>query len=117
MLRRTIKKEGQTLLEYILVIICIVGALVAMQHYVKRAVQGRLRMAADQIGEQYEPKKLSGSRTTSIDRDITVKITQESFPLNGTEGTALLREEIIDKDEVTREGTETMGAFGSGLWE
>ncbi|GAI08597.1 unnamed protein product, partial [marine sediment metagenome] len=65
------RKNGQTLIEYAVVITCIIAALIAMQSYIKRALQGRLRSAADQIGEQYAPGRTTGSFTTTVNRDIT----------------------------------------------
>ena len=40
-----------------LLLVLIVAALIAMQVYLKRSIQGRLRSNADNIGEQYDPAK------------------------------------------------------------
>jgi len=58
-------RRAQSTLEYALVIAVVVGALVAMQVYVKRGVQGRLKSAADDIGEQYSPGNTTGTVTVS----------------------------------------------------
>ena len=56
MLRKLRKKiKGQSTVEYAVLIIIIIGALLSIQVYVKRGVQGRLRAAADDIGEQFSP--------------------------------------------------------------
>ena len=47
MLRR---RKGQSILEYALIIAVIVGALIAMQIFLKRSVQGKLRDSIDDIG-------------------------------------------------------------------
>ena len=48
-----------------MVVVAIIGALLAMQVYIRRGLQGRLRSGADEISvQQYEPGK--------IDSDITV---------------------------------------------
>ncbi|UCB56779.1 MAG: hypothetical protein JSV30_06195 [Candidatus Omnitrophota bacterium] len=112
------KKKAQTLLEYALVIACVAAALMAMQFYVKRAVQGRLRTAADQIGEQYEPGDVTGGFTVTVDRDITTNVEPEQeLIIEGEDGYATLRTDTFTKDEFERTGTETLGAFGSSLWE
>jgi Flp pilus assembly pilin Flp len=111
-MRRLNREDGQTFIEYTAVIACIIAALVAMQFYVKRALQGRLRSAADQIGEQYEPGKMSGSVTTTINRDISTEVNAEQpVEVEGKDGYATLRTEVINKDETIRRGTETVGPF------
>lgn len=47
------KRKGQSLLEYALILAAIVVAIVFMQTYVRRGLQGRLKGAADDIGEQF----------------------------------------------------------------
>ena len=47
--------RGQSTLEYAVLISVVVAALIAMQIYMKRGVQGKLRDATDQVGEQFRP--------------------------------------------------------------
>ena len=47
------RKRGQSTLEYAILIIIILGALLSVQVYIKRGIQGRLKQASDDIGEQY----------------------------------------------------------------
>lgn len=47
MWRRLYDKKGQSTGEYALVFAIILGAIVAMQTYVKRAIQGRVKSGAD----------------------------------------------------------------------
>ncbi|MFA5118831.1 MAG: hypothetical protein WC695_08290 [Candidatus Omnitrophota bacterium] len=49
------KKRAQSTLEYAVIIAVVVGALIAMQIYVKRGLQGRLRQATDDVGDQFSP--------------------------------------------------------------
>lgn len=56
-----IKRRAQSTLEYSLIVAVVVGALIAMQVYVKRGVQGRLKSATDDIGEQYSPGYTTGN--------------------------------------------------------
>ena len=105
-------RKGQTIIEYVVVITCIVAAFIAAQHYLRRALQGRLRSAADQIGEQYAPTNATGGITTTLDQDILTEIrTDEPVTVGGKSGYATYRKEDITKYDVTRSGTETMGAF------
>jgi len=45
------QKRGQSTLEYAVLIVVIIGALLTIQTYIKRGVQGRLKSAADDIGD------------------------------------------------------------------
>ena len=56
-------KRGQSVMETDVLILVIVGALIAMQVYLKRGIQGRLRSGVDSIGEQYDPQATSSSFT------------------------------------------------------
>lgn len=49
------KQRGQSTLEYVILIIIILGALLSIQFYIKRGIQGRLKSAADDIGDQFSP--------------------------------------------------------------
>jgi Flp pilus assembly pilin Flp len=59
------KFKGQSTLEYALIVAVVVGGLIAMQIYMKRGVQGKLRESTDQIGEQFDAEKTTVSRTTT----------------------------------------------------
>ena len=63
-------KKGQSALEFMVLIAIIVAALICMQSYVKRSVQGHMRNYADQVGDEdfYSP-----GLTTS---DFVIEITQ-----------------------------------------
>jgi len=71
------KIKAQSTLEYAMVIVCIAGALIAMQFYVKRSIQGRLRNVADEVGEQYSAK----TTTSTINQTITSNATVNGDPL------------------------------------
>lgn len=83
------RKEGQSTLEYAILIIIIIGALLSIQVYIKRGVQGRLKGAADDIGDQF-----SNGNTNVIKKMITSSQTQDTFVSGITEST-------LKKDEVT----------------
>ena len=51
-------------MEYAILIIIIIGALVSIQVYIKRGIQGRLKSAADDIGEQFSPGNTNSVITT-----------------------------------------------------
>ncbi|MBF0122641.1 MAG: hypothetical protein HQL21_04425 [Candidatus Omnitrophica bacterium] len=61
-----ISSKAQSLVEYSALVFVIVLSLVAMQAYMKRGLQGRWRDSADQLGEQYDPKTMTGSTTHTM---------------------------------------------------
>lgn len=59
-----LRNKGQSTLEYALVIAVIVAALIAMQTYIKRGFQGKLKSASDDMGEQFSPGASTYDYTT-----------------------------------------------------
>ena len=82
------KRKGQSTVEYALIIAIVVAGLLAMQFYVKRGYSGRLKSAADDMGDAYDPAKynatfkvLSQSDTTqTMTKDITVQTDYNDLP-------------------------------------
>lgn len=100
-----LKKRGQSTLEYALLIAIVVAALLAIRIYMKRGVQGRLRSATDDIGEQFDAKKTAYSYTTGRTGKVVEEVTSgvsSTFAGKGEKGTAEI---------VTRKGTETVDAW------
>ena len=60
------RKKGQSTLEYAVLIIIIIGALLSIQVYIKRGIQGRLKGAADDIGDQFSPGNTNWIQTMSV---------------------------------------------------
>ena len=72
-------KKGQSTLEYVILVVVVIMALLTVQTYFKRGVQGRMRSAADDIGKQYE-----GSTTNHTKRTISNTRTTETSSATGT---------------------------------
>ena len=98
--RRNRWNKGQTALEYIVLLIIVLGALLAIQNYFKRGLQGRWKAAVDDMGDQYDPRTadsavrhtLSQSTNTSIIAlneagGYWTKRTDESASTDRTQGT------------------------------
>ena len=77
MLRYLNQKRGQSTLEYSLIVAAVVAALIAMQVYLRRGVQGKIKQSADEIGEQFSPTNTTSSYTT------TTRVTTEEKTLGG----------------------------------
>lgn len=98
-------KKGQSLLEYSLILGAIIVGILFMQLYVRRAIEGRLRGAADDIGEQYSATgtfNFVTNRTSNIEEvtDATGQVTT-----------------TYHEDETVRTGNETMPAANEEYWE
>jgi uncharacterized protein (UPF0333 family) len=78
MLQYLNQKRGQSTLEYAVLAVVIIGALLTIQVYIKRGVQGRLKSAADDIGDQYSDGNANEIKTT-----VTSSNTEEQFGIAG----------------------------------
>jgi Flp pilus assembly pilin Flp len=70
-----LNKKAQSTLEYAVIIAVVVAALIAMQAYVKRGLQGKYKQASDDIGEQYSPGGTTSNQTIISHVDSTENIT------------------------------------------
>lgn len=61
-----LNKKGQNTLEYAVIIVIVVLALLSMQFYLKRGVQGKLREASDDISEGFSPTSTTYTRNTNM---------------------------------------------------
>ncbi len=52
--------RGQSTLEYSILAVIIIAALVSTQVYMKRGIQGRWKDSVDQLGDQYSPGLMCG---------------------------------------------------------
>jgi len=74
-----LNKKGQATLEYGIIIAVIVAALLTIQVYFKRGLQGRIRQASDDIGDQFSPGVTTGTRTTNSNANSFENIAGGSF--------------------------------------
>jgi len=73
------RKQAQSSLEYVTMVIIVIGALIAMQNYFKRGVQGRWRSSADGVGEQYDPMFTEASVTQRVRGNTITNIVTQNF--------------------------------------
>lgn len=95
-----LNRKGQSTLEYTIIIAVVVAAILVMQAYVKRAVQGRQRDSADDIGSQFSQDTVGNNITN---REA---YTNESIQPGGAYGGGVLttwtnQSQDIDKIEIT----------------
>jgi len=77
------KRKGQSSLELAIVIIIVIAALLSIQVYIKRGVQGRLRSAADDVGDQYS------TGNTNVRKVVTVTSNTQETLNGGTQSTVM----------------------------
>ncbi len=77
--------KGQTILEYTLIVVIILGVIIAMQVYVKRGIQGRWKSAADDFGGQYDPRNVNALIKYSTQSNSQSMV----HAVNGTLGTGV----------------------------
>ena len=83
-------KKAQSTLEYAILIIIVIGALLTIQIYIKRGVQGRLKQATDDIGAQFSPGNTNFHKTVS-----TNSRTEESF------ASGVTKSQMLGADQTT----------------
>lgn len=70
-----------------LLVMAIVAALILMQIYIKRAIQGHLRSNVESIGEQYDPTATNSSFSTRHESNITTITDMQTMPRTYRVGT------------------------------
>lgn len=96
-------KKAQSTLEYGVIIAVIVAALIAMQVYFKRGVQGKIRQSADDIGEQFSPGYTTGRTTTTTSVSSSETVTGGEQPITTSSSTQRQtrdnREDVADSNQ------------------
>ena len=100
MLRYLRKRKGQSTLEYAILIIIIIGALLSIQMYIRRGVQGRLRSASDDIGDQFSPGNTNYVQTISSSSK-----TLDEF---GVDGAGITRSELVEEESTNIEMSQNI---------
>jgi uncharacterized protein (UPF0333 family) len=97
MLQYLNQKRGQRTLEYAVLIVVIIGALLSIQVYMKRGIQGRLKSAADDIGDQYSDGNTNIIKTTNrySNTSETFNAGNTTSAINGNEVTNSTDNSII----------------------
>lgn len=108
-------EKGQTVLETAILFVILVFAFIAMQVYLKRGIQGRLRSGADSIGEQYDPNATTSDFTMNHISNVTT--TTSTVTALVDDGTGTMRNRLVTDitaqthyDNSRRTGYETVAA-------
>jgi hypothetical protein len=99
-------RKGQTTLEYIVLLIIVMGALLAISNYFKRGLQGRWKAAIDDMGDQYDPRVADSSvRHVLTQNTNTIIITMNDVGGYWTQRT----DDSLSTEQKT--GDVTIGAY------
>lgn len=72
MLIKLRKKIAQTTLEYAVLVVVVIGALLAIQTYLKRGIEGKIKGSTDDISsEQFEMNATTYNKTTTTHSSTT----------------------------------------------
>ena len=113
-------RKGQNTAEYAILIAVVIGAIIAMQLYVKRGLQGKVRDVTDNVGaglldagytkvtNQYEPYYNTNNYTVGQDQSVN-----EQYQTGG------LVARNSQSEKTTREGFSKSGVdiTGDDAWQ
>ena len=107
------KKTGQSTLEYTVLIVVIIGALLAASDYIKRGIQGRWKSAVDDLGDQYDPRTAKTDIIYAYVGNSDMKITTFNTMTGGvgsaSSGVYTFRTDSADSLEI-KQGSTTVGS-------
>jgi uncharacterized protein (UPF0333 family) len=91
MLIKLRKKSAQSTLEYAVLAVVVIAALLSIQNYLKRGIQGKIKSSTDDISaEQYDTENTIYNKTT-----ITASNVRDTTSWDGS------RTEMIDPEVTT----------------
>jgi len=96
------KKRGQSTLEYGLIIAVVVAALLTINWYMQKGVQGKLKENSDQIGRQFDPATFANSWKSEGQGNTITAETRDTTTGSTTSNT-------IAAETVVRSEAETWG--------
>lgn len=104
------RNKAQTTLEYAILIGIVVAGLIAMQVYLKRGYQGKLRESADSMGQQFSP-----GNTTNTYTVVTSSSSNEEVSTGETDEERVTVSTINDQT-TRRTGTENVATSDQEFW-
>ena len=93
-------KKGQSVLEYAFVLVGVIVAIVAIQLYMKRGIEGRIAEATNDIGHQFRLRNTNVATDPSSAEHI--KTSRESTTVQITDGDIIA---TVTQAGSTREST------------
>ena len=101
---KSYKGKAQSTMEYAMVFACVCAALLGMGIYIKRGFQGRLKDAANEIGDQYSANCTKSLMTQTIVNPSPVNVTTTPRWISITDASGATH--TYEISEVTRNETQ-----------
>ena len=101
-------RQGQSILEYTMLIIIVMGVLLTMSNYIKRGFQGRFRESTDDLGDQYDPRVTDASILHTIVSNTLSKI--KVYNATNLEGFYTQRDDLTNSTE-RKQGSYTVTSY------
>ncbi len=103
-----LNRKGQSILEYTVIVIIILGVVIAMKDYIKRGIQGRWKSATDDFGDQYDPQHVNSSimYATQVNSESLATVVNGSD--SGEQGQWTSRQDLSNSLE-TKTGSTQIG--------
>jgi len=97
------RRRGQSVLEYAVIIAVVVSALLAVNIYMKRGLENRMRQSGDDVGKQFAAGATQVTRNTTRN-SLVIETTAQAETTTDTQ-----------YDASTLQGIESVGNFSNGL--
>lgn len=101
--------RAQGTVEFLILMIILIGALIAMQSYIKRGLQGRWKASLDDVGDQYDPAAVNSFMNYSliVQSNSVVRATPAIDPVTSLQGFITNRVDLTNSVE-TKQGYMTV---------
>ena len=93
-------------MEYVVLLILLMGAFLGMQNYMKRGVQGRWKASIDELGDQYDPR----TADTTLRETISSSTNTSIITMNTAGGFWTKRTDVMASTE-RKAGVVAVGAY------
>ena len=107
-------KKAQSTLEYAILIGVVVGALLSMQNFLKRSLQGKLQSVSDNLGDPYSPGLTNRTETSNSTVDKTVETTTYGIT-NVVAQTGITKTEVFGAKQTTS-STRNLAPLNEEVW-
>ncbi|MBF0386476.1 MAG: hypothetical protein HQL20_01310 [Candidatus Omnitrophica bacterium] len=101
-----ISARGQSLLEYTILVVVIIAALISMNTYLKRGIQGRWKDSVDGLGDQYDPEKTNSVVTHRIESNSESRVQTIRGGNQGVAGYYTMRSDVASSRETKNGGVQ-----------
>ena len=100
--------RAQSVLEYAILLVVVMGALLTISNYIKRGVQGRWRQSVDDVGAQYDPRAGNSLVRHTLISETNTEIRAEE---DATRGGTVTKRTDTSKSTDKKEGFMSTGAY------